>query len=226
MSAAPQLESIEPVELSVTEYATKGVRRSVRANLRLVAPLGVHKASRGVFSLIILGILALGLVGMLLINTTLAQGAFTLSELRSEQSELARIEASLTEEVAALAAPEALETQARALGMVPSTTLAFIQIPDGKVLGKPKAAKGVPVALPADVTAGELAEDPAAAGLPVAPGEGYDPAAADAKANEEAQSANAAKNKKQQEVGVWGEPTVIEAEVIAEDISLDSDSSR
>lgn len=223
MSAAPQLEPVEP---AITEYATKGVRRSVRANLRLVAPLRVQKASRGVFSLVILGIMACGLIGMLLINTTLAQGAFTVSELRSEQAELARVEAALTEEVAALAAPEALETKARALGMVPSTAPAFIQIPDGKVMGKPKPAKGVPVALPADVTAGELAEDPTAAGLPAAPGEGYDPAAADAKANEEAQSANAAKNKKQNDVGVWSEPTVIEAEVIAEDILIESDSSR
>lgn len=223
MSAAPQLDPVEP---SVTEYATKGVRRSVRANLRLVAPLQVQKASRGVFSLVILGIMACGLIGILLINTTLAQGAFTVSELRSEQAELARVEAALTEEVAALAAPEALETKARALGMVPSTTPAFIQIPDGKVMGKPKPAKGVPVALPADVTAGELAEDPSAAGLPTAPGEGYDPAAADAKANEEAQTANAAKNKKQNDVGVWSEPTVIEAEVIAEDILVESDSSR
>ena len=223
MSAAPQLEPVEP---SITEYATKGVRRSVRANLRLVAPLRVQKASRGVFSLIVVGILALGLVGMLLINTSLAQGAFTVSELRSEQAELARIEAALTEEVAALAAPDALENKARALGMVPSTNPAFIQIPDGKVLGKPKPAEGVAVTLPADATAGELAEDPTAAGLPVATGEGYDPAAADAKANEEAQAANAGKGKKQNEVGVWSEPTVIEAEIIAEDVLVESDSNR
>ena len=53
MSAAPKLE--DPQNLahesseSVTEYATRGVRRRTRQNLRLVAPLRVRKASRGVF---------------------------------------------------------------------------------------------------------------------------------------------------------------------------------
>ena len=221
MSAAPHLET----ESTVTEYATKGVKRNLRANLRLVAPLQVQKASRGVFGMVLLGILAFGLIGMLLINTTLAQGAFTLSELRSQEAELARTEASLTEEVAALAAPSALESQARALGMVPSTTPAFIQIPNGKVLGKPKAAPGVALATPADATVGEGAESPEAAGVPLAPGVGYDPAAADAKANEEAQAAKAGK-KKNNAVGVWSEPTVIEAEVISEDALGDALSVR
>jgi hypothetical protein len=227
MSAAPHLEpsiavnSLSETESTVTEYATKGVKRNLRSNLRLVAPLQVQKASRGVFGMVLLGILAFGLIGMLLINTTLAQGSFTLGELRSQQAELARAEASLTEEVAALAAPSALESQARALGMVPSSTPAFIQIPNGKVLGKPKAAPGVAIATSADATVGEGAESPAAAGVPIAPGVGYDPAAADAKANEEAQAAKAGKKKKNA-VGIWSEPTVIEAEVIANDAFVDA----
>jgi hypothetical protein len=175
--------------------------------------------------MVLLGILAFGLIGMLLINTTLAQASFTLSELRSQHAELARVEAALTEDVAVLAAPSALESQARALGMVPSNTPAFIQIPSGKVLGKPKAAPGVALATPADSTVGEGAENPTSAGLPIAPGVGYDPAAADAKANEEAQAAKSGKKKKNK-AGVWSEPTLIQAEVIAEDAFIDSVSAR
>lgn len=231
MSAARQLEHQGPhlldehaQEQVATEYATKGARRSTRENLRLVAPMRVQKASRGLFVIVLLGILGLGLIAMLLINTTLAQGAFTLSELRSEQAQLARVEATLTEEVAALATPIALEERARSLGMVASTTPAFIQIPTGKVLGKPKAAPGVraPVT-PADATVGEGVDDPAVAGIPEAPGEGYDPATADAMANEKAQEAATGGKKAQEgEAGVWSEPEVIGAEVISPDAMLDA----
>lgn len=220
MSAAPHLEPLE-VQAGVTEYATKGVRKNVRANLRLVSPLRVNKASNSVFILVLLGTLGLGMLGVLVINTSLAQGAFTLGELRSEHNELVRTEATLTEEVAVLSAPDALETQARAIGMVPSTTPAFIQIPDGTVLGKPKPAKGARIATPADATVGEAVDAAAAAELPESLGADYDPAAADAQANEEAQAQSSKKSPKN-EAGVWSEPTFVDAEVLSEDALLDA----
>ena len=204
MSAAPKLE--DPQNLahesseSVTEYATRGVRRRTRQNLRLVAPLRVRKASRGVFVIVLASLLGIGLLGMLLINTTLAQGAFTLSELKTTQAELSRTEATLTESVAALTAPIVLEQKARDLGMVPSTTPAFIEIPSGKVMGKAKPAPGVRIATPADATVGEAAEIPSDSGLPVAPGENYDPAATDE----------------------WLEPMLVDSQVVSEDLTLDA----
>lgn len=207
MSAAPQLDhSLNQSSESVTEYATRGVRRRTRENLRLVAPIRVRKASRGMFVIVLASILGVGLCGMLLLNTTMAQGAFTLSELRSTQDELSRTEATLIESVAALAAPTVLEEKARNLGMVPSSTPAFIQIPSGKILGKPKPAPGVPVATPADATVGEAVEAPSNSGLPPALGENYDPAAADAG----------------RATGEWSEPTLVNSQVISEGLSLDS----
>lgn len=212
MSAAPQLDhSLNESNESATEYATRGVRRRTRENLRLVAPIRVRKASRGVFVIVLASILGVGLLVMLLINTTLAQGAFTLSELRSTQTELSRTEATLIESVAALAAPTVLEEKARSLGMVPSSTPAFIQIPSGKVLGKPKPAPGVPIATPADATVGEAVEVPSNSGLPPALGENYDPAAADAADARRA-------------TGEWSEPTLIDSQVISEDLSLNSNA--
>jgi len=204
MSAASQRDHSpnQPSE-SVTEYATRGVRRRTRENLRLVAPIRVRKASRGVFVIVLAIILGVGLLGMLVINTTLAQGAFTVSELRSTQEELSRTEATLIESVAALAAPVVLETKARNLGMVPSSTPAFIQIPTGKVLGKPKPAPGARISAPANATVGEA---PSNSGLPVAPGVDYDPAAADA----------------QRAIGEWSEPTLIDPQIIPEDLTLDA----
>lgn len=225
-----------------TEYATRGARglRASRPHLRMVSPLRPERASRGLFALIVTGMLVGGMVVILVINTSLAQGAFTISELQSQRSTLSQQEQTLSEAVATVAAPEALEQQARALGMVPSETPVFISLPGGKVLGRAKAAPGgstsLPVLLtPADATVTE-AVDNASVGtdLPVAPGPGYDPAAADAAAVQAA-SANSpalaavgdgggnpgaeavratakaiAKAAKHGENALWGDATVID----------------
>lgn len=138
---------LTPIELPAesTEFATKAAGRKFRADrphLRLVAPLRPERASRGLFAVIVTVALALGLIIMLLLNTSVAQTAFVVSELQSQQRELARTEASLTEAIAAAAAPPVLESKARALGMVPSTRPVFLTIPGGKVRGKAKPAPG------------------------------------------------------------------------------------
>jgi hypothetical protein len=181
-----------------TEYGTRGARgaRSARPHLRMVSPLRPERASRGVFALVVTGLLGVGMVLILVINTSLAQGAFTISELQSEQSTLTQQEQTLSEQVAAAAAPDSLEQRARAMGMVPSETPVFLSVPDGRVLGKAAPAGGSRVSeprllTPADATATE-AVDNASVGtdLPIAPGPDYDPAAADAAAAQAA-AANA-----------------------------------
>ena len=207
MSAALQLDSphIESSS-SVTEYATKRVRRNTRENLRLVAPLRVSKASRGLFVIVLTSILGVGLFGMLLINTTLAQGAFTVSELRWTHTQLIRTEATLTETVAALTGPTVLEASARELGMVPSPTPAFIKIPSGKVLGKARPAPGARIAKPAEITLGGLAELPSSANLPVAFGESVDLATPDS----------------QGATGEWSDPRLVNTPDQAKGLTLDA----
>lgn len=207
MSAALQLDSphIESSS-SVTEYATKRVRRNTRENLRLVAPLRVSKASRGLFVIVLTSILGVGLFGMLLINTTLAQGAFTVSELRWTHTQLIRTEATLTETVAALTGPTVLEASARELGMVPSPTPAFIKIPSGKVLGKARPAPGVRIAKPVELTAAGLAQLPSSANLPVAFDESVDSATPDL----------------QGVTGEWSDPRLVNTPDQAKDLTLDA----
>jgi hypothetical protein len=171
-----------------TEYATRGARahRHSRPHLRIVTPLRPERASRGVFALVVSGLLAIGMILILVINTSLAQGAFTVRELAAERAVLSQQEQALSEEVAAAAAPRLLEERARSLGMVPSENPVFLSVPSGEVLGTPKPAEGrrtsVPRLLtPADATVTE-AVDNAGADFPVSPGADYDPAAADAAA--------------------------------------------
>ncbi len=186
--AAPDASVDDGTAEHTTEYATRGARshRADRPHLRIVSPLRPERASRGMFAVIVGAVLVLGMVAILVINTTLAQGAFTISELQARQAELAQNEQSLAEGVAAAAAPKALEREARSLGMVPSENPVFLQVPSGRVLGSPKPAGGARSALPtlltpADATVSE-AVDAGGADLPESLPVNYDPAAADAAA--------------------------------------------
>ena len=185
---------------AATEYATRGAwrHRASRPHLRIASPLRAERASRGVFALVVTGLLVAGMVIILVINTSLAQGAFTVSELQSQQAALSQEEQALSEAVAAAGAPQLLEQRARDLGMVPSDTPVFLNLPRGTIVGEPKAAPGGTSAIPmldtpADATATE-AVDNASVGsdLPVAPGADYDPAAVDAAAAQAAAANSAA----------------------------------
>lgn len=172
-------------DTSATEYATRGARRHrlSRPHLRTVAPLRTDRASRGVFALVVGGLLIAGMVVILVINTTIAQSAFTVSELQAQQAVLTQQEQQLSRQIADAAAPDALEQKARAMGMVPSESPVFLN-PDGSIVGNPKPARGAtsttPVlSTPADATAGE-AVDAGSGDLPAGLPADYDPAAADA----------------------------------------------
>jgi len=124
----------------VSEYATR--RASGREHLRVVSPLRVERAGRGAFILFVSGVLAAGLLVMLVINTSLAQGAFAVTELQKQIDILSEQEQALTREIANASGPVALETAARSLGMVPNANPVFIDVEAGEILGKPKATRG------------------------------------------------------------------------------------
>ncbi|MEY2990125.1 MAG: hypothetical protein RLZZ163_1041 [Actinomycetota bacterium] len=145
-SLAPlEIDSDTEMPPVATEYATQGAGRKLRGelpHLRLIAPLRPERASRGFFAVLITAMLAFGLVVMLLVNTSVAQTAFTVSELKIQQRELTRAEAALTKALAEAASPPVLEAKARALGMIPSDRAVFITVPGGKVRGKARPAPG------------------------------------------------------------------------------------
>jgi hypothetical protein len=103
-------------------------------------------------------LLSLGLGALLLLNTLLAQGSFTLHALDAKVAGLADQEQALQQKAATLASPKRLARSASELGMVASVNPAFLRAEDGKVLGAPVPA---PTPLPvigsdteADTTAG------------------------------------------------------------------------
>lgn len=142
-----------------------------------VVPKAPFKAPRVPFVLLVLAVLGVGLVGLLLLNTSLQQGSFAIHDLQRQTSLLADRQSELERKVAVLQAPENLAARAVKLGMVPNPNPAFLRLSDGKVLGDPTPATAPPK--PKPKVAAKPPVKPAAGAKP--PATGAKPPAAVAK---------------------------------------------
>ena len=105
-----------------------------------VVPRPAGHAPKVPFVVLVLLVLGGGLVGLLVLNTALQQGAFYLASLQGQQNTLAIKQEDLRLKVAALRDPQRLAREAQRLGMVPNTNPAFIDLRAGSVLGNPQPA--------------------------------------------------------------------------------------
>jgi hypothetical protein len=144
-----------------------------RGSLRIVPPAVTGKAARGPFLIVVVAMLAAGLLGLLALNTLLAQDAFRLHELQASGKALDEREQALEKEVEALQAPASLAARATALGMVPGGPPAFLRLPDGSLLGQADPETPEAPVVPPLVSTAKPLPKPAAAAAGTAP----DPAA-------------------------------------------------
>jgi hypothetical protein len=100
------------------------------------------RSPRMPFILLLVGLLGGALVSLLVISTTLAQGAFRITNLQEQNANLARQEQILSNEVAQAGNPAVIAQQAKQLGMRPNPYLGFIDLKTGKIVtGKPSRAE-------------------------------------------------------------------------------------
>ena len=100
------------------------------------------RSPRMPFILLLVGLLGGALISLLVISTTLAQGAFRVTSLQQQNANLARQEQALTNEVAQAGNPAVIAQEAGQLGMRPNPKLGFIDLKTGKlVVGKPSRAE-------------------------------------------------------------------------------------
>ena len=107
--------------------------------LRVIAP--PTPEGNGAFIALCVALVLAGFVGVLLLNTAMAQGSYTLRELQQRSDELTDTHDELSHALDAVSGPGPLAREARALGMVPAETPAFLRLSDGKVLGVAKKAR-------------------------------------------------------------------------------------
>lgn len=106
-----------------------------------VVPAPASRVRRVPFVALVVGVLAAGLVGLLVLNTSLQRGAYVVTDLRAEAGDLALRQQDLQVKVAALQAPQRVAEQALALGMVKGDSAAFLSLGTGKVVGVPKVGR-------------------------------------------------------------------------------------
>ena len=109
------------------------------ARLARLIPAGRARAARTPFVLLVVLLLGGGLIGLLMLNSALSEGAFKLDDLKKDTKSLTDEEQSLQRDIDAYSAPDALQRRARELGMVPGGDPAFLN-PDGTVKGVPSPA--------------------------------------------------------------------------------------
>ena len=112
-----------------------------RASLQPV-PAAVPPLRQLPFVLVLAAVLGAGMVGLLVLNTTLQGQSFELRDKQQQATSLSYIEAGLQAQVDDLAATRSLVARATALGMRPNPAPAFLVLPDGTVVGTPKKADG------------------------------------------------------------------------------------
>jgi hypothetical protein len=127
---------------AVPEPATEAAGSTPRTNRtgRATRSSAPPRAPRHRLLLACMAVLTVGLVGVLLLNTIISQGAFRQHELEIKLILLAEKEEALARAVQLAESPIEVEKKARALGMVPAAAPVFLRLSDGKLLGEPVPA--------------------------------------------------------------------------------------
>ncbi|MFL6078924.1 MAG: hypothetical protein ACJ714_03240 [Ornithinibacter sp.] len=107
--------------------------------LKVVAP--PQGQGNGLFLALCVALLLGGFVAVLVLNTAMAKGSYTMRDLQRRSDALADHQDALRHALDGVSGPGPLAQRARDLGMVPAATPAFLRLSDGKVLGVAQKAK-------------------------------------------------------------------------------------
>lgn len=141
-----------PGQSTDTSSDTSGERR-----LRAVPSLPARMA-RIPFISVLIAIFGIGMVGLLMVNTTLQNQAFESRSLNRQAAQLVYQEAELQSQLNKLRTPDQIASKASALGMRANPKPAFLVVPSGKVIGEQyrvtgKEMKGLIVKTPEQLAA-------------------------------------------------------------------------
>ena len=130
---------------STARVGARALNRPITETPRLRVVTGAPLRHGGAaFGILCATLLAIGLIGLLLLNTALAQGSFTLHDLRTASDQLTDAQGALNQSLDASKSPANLAMRATSMGMVPAGSAAFLRLSDGKVIGVAKPAPPAP----------------------------------------------------------------------------------
>lgn len=132
-------------QITATARPLRDPRRAPLAAPQRVTPLRViptriHTSGNGAFATLCIALLTLGLIGLLLLNTALAEGSLTLGALKKESGQLTDRAGALRESITRASSSPALAARASSLGMVRAGERGYIDLAKGAVKGTPQPA--------------------------------------------------------------------------------------
>ena len=114
---------------AITKTTTRVAQKSTLAALRIVADSSAgNQAERRFFALFITALGSVFLLGLLFINTLLAQDAFELSKLQADLKLSSDQYEAVSHEIERISSPAVLAHEAQKLGMKPSLTPTFLNL--------------------------------------------------------------------------------------------------
>src|SRR5690606_30396135 len=89
---------------------------------------------RTAFVVLVLAVVAVGVIGILLLNTKVNENAFILHDLQQEQARLDRRQQELEQQIAQASSPTQLDAAARRLGLVKAERVGYLRLPEGELV--------------------------------------------------------------------------------------------
>ena len=131
---------IDGARSRVPRFAEAAVERARLTVVPSRRAVGRTQAARTPFAVLVIAMLAAGVVGLLMFNTSMQQTSFKATALQDRVNVLTAKEQSLDLELDQLRDPQHLALAAKELGMVAPPQPAFVRLADGRVLGNPTPA--------------------------------------------------------------------------------------
>lgn len=141
-----------------------------------VVPKVAGRAPRVPFVILVVGLIVSGLVGLLVLNTSLQRGAYVTTDLEGKRADLVVAKQQLQLDIAELSASQRVAQEAQRLGMVPNDSPVFLALATGSVIGKARpgdASKQADIrttSTPARARTGKVASDDPVAGATLTTG--------------------------------------------------------
>ncbi|MFC7273270.1 hypothetical protein ACFQS1_04685 [Paractinoplanes rhizophilus] len=136
--ASLETAQAEPLRVTPPARNTGGVGAP---RLRVAPPAPVS-APRAPFVASVIGLVIVGVLGILLINTKTNENSFRIDDLKKQNTALDNTEQDLDNQLVAVSSIGNLDAAARRLGLVKEDHPALFTLPDGKIIGVPTPAKG------------------------------------------------------------------------------------
>ncbi len=122
------------LKLEVSAEPLRATDAAAAPRLRVAPPPPIHGGPRAPFVATVIGVVIVGVLGILLVNTKTNENSFRIADLQNQNTALENQRQDLENQVVEASSIGNLDAAARRLGLVKADDVAQIRLPDGKII--------------------------------------------------------------------------------------------